>query len=105
MSVSLVARQEGVAASLLFQWRQIKERGRGLTFDDVLIVPAKSDVRSRRDPQLTTQLTKKIQIETPIVSANMDTITRAAMAVVLLLSVVSGWRLAHTPNTIGSPVH
>lgn len=65
---------------LTFNWKQIRNRGRGLTFDDVLIVPAKSDVRSRRDPQLTSQLTKKIKIDTPIISANMDTITEFEMA-------------------------
>ncbi|PIS10021.1 MAG: guanosine monophosphate reductase [Bdellovibrio sp. CG10_big_fil_rev_8_21_14_0_10_47_8] len=69
--------------NLLFQWKDIKNRSRGLTFDDVLITPCKSDVRSRRDPQLTTQLTKKIRIETPIISANMDTITEADMAIAM----------------------
>lgn len=66
-----------------FQWNEIKTRGRGLTFDDVLIVPAKSEVRSRRDPSLQSQLTKKLFIETPIISANMDTVTEADMAIAM----------------------
>lgn len=69
--------------NLIFSWNEIKNRGRGLTFDDVLIVPAKSDVRSRRDPNLTTQLTKKRKMEIPIISANMDTITEVDMAVAM----------------------
>lgn len=67
-------------SSLMFNWKDIKNRGRGLTFDDVLIVPARSDVRSRRDPQLTTKLTKNITLQIPIISANMDTITEYDMA-------------------------
>lgn len=66
--------------TLMFNWKDIKNRGKGLTFDDVLIVPARSDVRSRRDPQLTSKVTKNFSIETPIVSANMDMVTEYDMA-------------------------
>lgn len=65
---------------LMFNWQDIKNRGRGLTFDDVLMIPARSDIRSRRDPQLTSKLTKNFSLQTPIISANMDTITEYDMA-------------------------
>jgi IMP dehydrogenase len=55
----------------------------GLTFDDVLLVPKRSSIRSRSavDPQ--TDLTPQIQLAIPIVSANMDTVTEAPMAVAM----------------------
>ncbi|MBN8538534.1 MAG: guanosine monophosphate reductase [Deltaproteobacteria bacterium] len=68
---------------LFFNWKDIKNKGRGLTFDDVLIVPAKSDVRSRKDPSLGTQLTKNKWMEMPIISANMDTVTESPMAIAM----------------------
>lgn len=69
--------------ALLFNWKNIKDRDQGLTFDDVLIIPSKSEVRSRRDPSLKSQLTKTKFLETPIISANMDTVTESKMAVAM----------------------
>ena len=51
-----------------------------LTFDDVLLVPAKSDVLPK-DVSLRTRLTKKVALNTPVVSSAMDTVTRAETAI------------------------
>jgi len=61
---------------------QSKIIAEGITFDDVLLMPAKSDfVPSQADTS--TQLTNNITINIPIVSAAMDTVTEAALAIAL----------------------
>src|SRR6266480_2616997 len=54
----------------------------GLTFDDVLLVPAESRVLPN-DVSTATQLTREIRIKIPIVSAAMDTVTEARLAIAL----------------------
>lgn len=54
----------------------------GLTFDDVLLVPAKSDILPG-DVDVSTRLTKNIRINTPIISAAMDTVTEAKLAIAI----------------------
>ncbi len=56
--------------------------GEGLTFDDVLLVPAFSQVLPR-DVDVTSQLTKAIQLKIPMLSAAMDTVTEARLAIAL----------------------
>lgn len=56
--------------------------GTGITFDDVLLVPAKSSVQPQ-DADVSTQLTRKIRLNIPIVSAAMDTVTEADFAIAL----------------------
>ena len=51
-----------------------------LTYDDVLLVPCRSSVGSRRDVDTSTRLTRELRLRIPIVSANMDTVTEARMA-------------------------
>jgi IMP dehydrogenase len=54
----------------------------GLTFDDVLLVPAYSEVLPR-DVNISTQLTKNLRLNIPMVSAAMDTVTEANLAISL----------------------
>src|SRR4029077_12392951 len=55
---------------------------KALTFDDVLLVPAHSAVLPR-DVGLATRLTRKIKLNIPLVSAAMDTVTEARLAIAL----------------------
>ena len=56
---------------------------KGLTFDDVLLAPKRSPVSSRQDVDTSAQLTATIRLNIPILSANMDTVTEAGMAIAL----------------------
>ncbi len=56
--------------------------GEGITFDDVLLVPAYSQVVPNQ-VDLTTWLTKKIQLNIPMMSAGMDTVTENRMAIAM----------------------
>jgi len=54
----------------------------GLTFDDVLILPAKSDILPRQT-DVTTHLTADIRLNIPIISAAMDTVTKGRLAIAI----------------------
>lgn len=54
----------------------------GLTFDDVLLVPAQSEVLPK-DINLSVQLTAKVKLNIPVISAGMDTVTEAKMAIAM----------------------
>jgi len=56
--------------------------GEGLTYDDVLMAPAYSEVLPR-DVDLSTQFTKKIRLNVPVVSAAMDTVTESKLAIAI----------------------
>jgi len=62
----------------------MKERliGEGITFDDVLLVPGRSNVVPR-EVDTSTQLTRRIRLNVPLLSAPMDTVTEAALAIAL----------------------
>ena len=54
----------------------------GLTFDDVLLIPAHSEVLPR-SVDVSTKFTRDITLQTPIVSAAMDTVTEAELAIAM----------------------
>ena len=56
---------------------------KGLTFEDVLLVPSRSSISSRQQVDTSTRLTDQIRINIPVVSANMDTVTETAMAIAM----------------------
>ncbi len=61
---------------------KIREQ-KGLTFDDVLLVPKRSAITSRRDVDTSAQMTPGICLRVPVLSANMDTVTEARMAIAM----------------------
>src|SRR3954471_19107820 len=71
------------AGTILFLERsQMRLLGKALTFDDVLLVPAFSQVLPR-DTSLATQLSRNIRLNLPLVSAAMDTVTEARLAIAI----------------------
>jgi len=56
--------------------------GEGITYDDVLLIPQYSEILPR-EVDITTKLTKKVTLNIPIISAAMDTVTEAEMAIAI----------------------
>src|SRR2546430_16992387 len=73
----------------------------GLTFDDVLLVPAESSVLPN-DVSTAARLTRTIVLELPAVSAAMDTVTEARMAIALARE--GGIGIVHRNLSIAGPV-
>ncbi len=75
---------------------------KGLTFDDVLLIPKRSPVVSRQDVDTVTRLTAKIPLQIPILSANMDTVTEATMAIAM--ARIGGIGILHRFMTVEQQV-
>ncbi len=73
----------------------------GLTFDDILLLPGYTDF-SRSDIDVSTQLTKHISIKIPLISAPMDTVTEASLAIAL--AKLGGIGIIHRNLTIEDQV-
>jgi IMP dehydrogenase/GMP reductase len=74
----------------------------GLSYDDVLLVPQRTSAKSRGLVDVSSQLTRNIRIQRPIVSSNVDFCTGAAMAV--SMSLFGGIGFLHRVNTIETAV-
>lgn len=74
----MIATREGINDGRL----RLREQ-QGLTFDDVLLVPRYSAIRSRQDTRTDTTFSRGIELRIPIVSANMDTVTESEMAIAI----------------------
>jgi IMP dehydrogenase len=64
----------------------------GLTFDDVLLIPAYSEVLPRT-VDLTTKFSKNIELKIPFVTAAMDTVTEAKMAIIYIFLFICSVKL------------
>ncbi|WP_010648925.1 IMP dehydrogenase [Oceanobacillus massiliensis] len=77
--------------------RQDKFAKEGLTFDDVLLMPAESEVLPS-GVSLSTQLSSKLKLKSPFISAGMDTVTEAEMAIAMARQ--GGFGVIHKNMTI-----
>ncbi len=74
----------------------------GLTFQDVLLVPKRSSIASRKHVHTTGRFSRRLSLKVPIVSANMDTVTESRMAIAL--ARVGGLGIIHRFLTVEEEV-
>src|SRR3989338_2221549 len=74
----------------------------GLTFNDVLIVPKKSPLKSRTEADTRTRFTRNVFLSIPLVSSNMATVTEHKMAIAMARE--GGLGVIHQFNTIEEQV-
>ena len=70
----------------------------GLCFDDVLLEPKYSDIKSRKEINIGNSLSDTLKLDCPIISAPMDTVTEDGMSIAI--RTVGGLGIVHRYNTI-----
>jgi IMP dehydrogenase len=74
----------------------------GLTYEDVLLVPRRSSIRSRKEVDTNGAFSRRIRLAVPIVAANMDTVTESEMAI--SMARLGGLGVVHRFLSIGAQV-
>lgn len=69
-----------------------------LSYDDVMLVPLRSGIRSRREVDTATRFTRRLRLSVPLVSANMDTVTESSMSIAM--ARVGGLGIIHRFLTV-----
>ena len=69
-----------------------------LTYDDVLLVPQYSDIKSRKEVDISSDLDEELTFDLPIISSPMDTVTESEMA--YAISKMGGLGIIHRYNSI-----
>ncbi|MFA5575360.1 MAG: IMP dehydrogenase [Brumimicrobium sp.] len=82
--------------------RDINKTREGLTFDDILLVPAHSGVHPR-NVKIQSKISKNIKVNTPVISAAMDTVTESSMAIAIAQS--GGIGVIHKNMSIEEQAH
>ena len=79
-----------------------KKLSQGLSYDDVLLKPQYSNIRSRGDIDISTNLSNKVSLELPVIASPMDTISESRMAASMNRS--GGMAILHRYNSIPEQV-
>ena len=83
--------------------QETKKYPNGLSYDDVLLKPQYSDIRSRSEIDISSALGDKLKLKLPIIASPMDTVSETDMAIVT--SRLGGTAIIHRYNTIPEQIN